>query len=140
MKGFDVVERSPTKDEYNKLRGLVGWHSIPSERIEKGLNQSLYAICIERQGELVAFGRVVGDGYIYFYIQDVIVSPKFQNNGLGNKIMDSLMKFIDKKAPKKTGAYVGVMIAPGLESFYKKYGFNLLPNNSPAMGMWRNGH
>ena len=140
MKDFDIVERAPTKDEYNRFRGLVGWHSIPSERALKGLNESLYVICIEKQGELVAFGRVVGDGYVYFYIQDVIVIPEYQNKGLGNKIMDTLMKFIDKKAPKKSGAYIGIMIAPGLESFYRKYGFDLMPKDSPAMGMWRNGH
>ena len=140
MKEFRIVERIPTVEEYNRLRAIVGWHQIPSDRAVKGLNESLYSICIEKDEELVAFGRVVGDGHIYFYVQDVIVLSDYQNSGLGSKVMDHLMEFITSRAPKKTGAYVGLMISPGLESFYEKYGFSLLPEDSPAMGLWRNGH
>ncbi len=140
MNGFEIIERIPTEQEYNSFRALVGWHQIPQQRAEIGLGASLYAVCIEKQGMLAGFGRVVGDGQIYFYVQDVIVHPDYQNHGLGSQIMEHLMAFIEQQAPKKTGAYVGLMIAPGLESFYAKYGFKPLPEHSPAMGQWRNGH
>ena len=89
---------------------------------------------------LSTMGRIVGDGHIYFYLQDLMVRPDYQHHGLGSKIMESLMQYIDEHAPVKSGAYVGLMMAPGLHDFYEKFGFKDLPKDSPAMWMWRNGH
>lgn len=140
MTDFVVVERLPEVTEYNKLREIVGWHKISPERALLGLEESLYSVCIETCGDVVGFGRIIGDGNIYFYIHDVIVLPEYQKSGLGKRIMEKLMRYIELKAPKKTGAFVGLMIAPGLENFYGHYGFKHLPQDSPAMCMWRNGH
>jgi hypothetical protein len=38
-------------------------------------------VVLERDGDAVGCGRVVGDGGVYFYVQDVIVVPGLQ--GLG---------------------------------------------------------
>ena len=140
MAEFVFLEQTPSIDEYNHLRREVGWHKISGERVSKGLENSLYAVCVRQNHQLIAFGRIVGDGYIYFYLQDLMVLPEFQHHGLGGRIMERLMDYIDEHAPTKTGAYVGLMMAPGLHDFYEKYGFKDLPAESPAMGMWRNGH
>ena len=90
-------------------------------------------------------GQIIGSVRAYMeqgtcFVGRLIVHPDYQKNGFGSQIMDRLMAFIEKQAPKKSGAFVGLMIAPGLEPFYRKYGFTCLPNHSPAMAIWRNGH
>jgi ribosomal protein S18 acetylase RimI-like enzyme len=76
-----IVERAPTPDEYRRLRVSVGWNELSPDAIRAGLTGSLYSVVLERDGEAVGCGRVVGDGGVYFYVQDVIVVPELQ--GLG---------------------------------------------------------
>lgn len=140
MNDLTIKEHVPSAGEYNHLREAVSWHRLPAERAEQGLKNTLYAVAIYDDQQLVAMGRIVGDGHIYFYLQDLIVLPEYQHHGLGNEIMERLCKYIDEHAPLKSGAYVGLMMAPGLHDFYEKFGFKDLPDDSPAMGMWRNGH
>ena len=54
--------------------------------------------------------------------------------------MACLMEYLDKVAPKKSGAFIGLMSAQGIEGFYQQYGFSVLPEDSPFMCSWRNGH
>jgi hypothetical protein len=70
-----LVERAPTPDEYGRLRASVGWNELSPDAIRAGLSGSLYSVVLERDGEAVGCGRVVGDGGVYFYVQDVIVAP-----------------------------------------------------------------
>jgi GNAT superfamily N-acetyltransferase len=61
-------------------------------------------------------GRVVGDGGIYFYVQDVIVVPEWQRRGIGSEIMNAIMAFVGSNA--SPGAFVGLMAARGAAQFY----------------------
>lgn len=85
-------------------------------------------------------GRIVGDGHVYFYVQDVIVVPEYQQAGLGKSIVERLMQFLDRAAPAKSGAFLGLMTEPHLTRFYDRFGFETYPVNVPAMRIWRNGH
>lgn len=140
MDSLIIKQQVPSADDYHRLRKAVNWHALSNERAQPGLKNSLYAVSVYDGEQLVAMGRIVGDGHIYFYLQDLMVRPDYQHHGLGSKIMESLMQYIDEHAPVKSGAYVGLMMAPGLHDFYEKFGFKDLPKDSPAMGMWRNGH
>ncbi len=137
---FQYTEVIPHADAYNQLRRSVGWHVIDSTRAEAGLQASLYCISIKYLDQLIAFGRIVGDDAVYFYLQDVMVDPAFRGQKLGKAIMTNLMNYIDQHAVPKSGAFIGLMIAPGLEGFYSQFGFKALPDDSPALGIWRNGH
>ena len=85
-------------------------------------------------------GRVVGDGFLYFYVQDVIVASSHQGKGAGLMIMEEIMSYLDRAAPLKSGAFVGLMAAEGLDVFYSKFGFEIFPKQIPVMRIWRNGH
>lgn len=126
-----VVDRLPSVSEYLDLRRSVGWCALPENTVRIGLSNSLYAVCAVRGCEVIGCGRVCGDGGVYFYIQDMIVSPRFQRQGLGNRLMDRLMAHIHSHAQK--GAFIGLMAAPGLEGFYGHFGFSLYPEDSPGM-------
>ena len=50
-----LVERLPTVAEYQHLRDHVGWGNVPDAHTAAGLQQSLYAVCLEQAGELVRY-------------------------------------------------------------------------------------
>lgn len=130
-----LVERSPTPAEYAELRTAVGWPAVARDAVHAGLAGALYSVCLEHHGRVVGCGRVVGDGGIYFYIQDVIVRPEYQRRGLGRQIMDALMAYLATRAGENS--FVGLMAAAGVVEFYKQFGFHERPRHRPGMyRMW----
>lgn len=60
------------------------------ESTEIGLGNSLFSVCAIYKNEVIGCGRAVGDGGIYFYIQDIIVLPKFQGRGIGKLTLSTI--------------------------------------------------
>lgn len=116
-----IIERIPTVEEYMKLRKSAGWGDIDAKGVETGFGSSLYSVCALCRDEIVGCGRVIGDGSMYFYIQDMIVLREFQKKGIGGRIMDAVPKYIFLRACP--GAFIGLMAASGVSGFYEKYGF-----------------
>jgi ribosomal protein S18 acetylase RimI-like enzyme len=126
-----IEYRSPTLSEYKKLRGLVGWWETDEDSTDKALRNSLFSAVGIEQNTVIAFGRVIGDGGLYFYIQDLIIHPEFQNKGFGKSLMKELMGYIMANA--KPGALVGLMAAKGLEKYYEPFGFKARDEDAPGM-------
>ena len=82
--GHSVVFVKITADD-----GTVGWgQSLNFDAAEDALQNSIFAVTARSTtGEVIAMGRIVGDGAIYFYIQDLVVSPDVQGQGIGTAIM-----------------------------------------------------
>ncbi|WP_282942277.1 GNAT family N-acetyltransferase [Paenibacillus sp. RC67] len=115
-----IIERVPTIEEYTKLCTSVGWRSVMNFDVaHEALNNSLYGVVAIVSDEVVGMGRVVGDGSIYFYIQDIAVMPEYQNNGIGKEIMNSIINYLKTNAPAK--AFVGLFAANGTERFYESF-------------------
>ena len=129
--GYVLVERNPTLEEYQRLRGAVGWGDVETKAIEVGLQNSLFSVCVILENEVIGCGRVTGDGGIYFYIQDIIVLPEFQGKRIGRRIMDAIMEYLEAHA--HNGAFVGLMAAKGVSKFYERYGFKERPSDAPGM-------
>jgi ribosomal protein S18 acetylase RimI-like enzyme len=129
--GLILVERPPTVEEYQRLREAVGWDSVDDEATEMGLRNALFSVCMIHRDQVISCGRVVGDGGIYFYIQDIIVLPEFQGRGLGRRIMDAVMDYLSSHA--HPNAFIGLMAAKGVSRFYEKYGFAERPPGRPGM-------
>ena len=77
--------------------------------------------------------RIIGDQGMYFYIQDVIVLPKYQKQNVGFELMKKIMTYIEKN--KKENMFIGLMAAKGKEGFYKKFGFVERPSEKYGPGM-----
>ncbi|MGC9459469.1 GNAT family N-acetyltransferase [Vibrio genomosp. F10] len=132
-----LVLREPTVNQYNLLRQSVGWESIEKYRANLALKNSLLSICALYEDELIGIGRVVGDGALYFYVQDIIVSPKYQNQGVGKQIMENIMSNINKLAKQKSGAFIGLMCGKDVAPFYAKFDFKLQSEDVPFMNIWK---
>jgi GNAT superfamily N-acetyltransferase len=109
----------PTVAEFIALRLAVGWGETAPDLAAKALANSLFCVVLKERDQIIAMARVVGDGALFFYIQDVIVLPQFQGAGLGKLLMNEVEAFLALNATK--GATVGLFSAAGKESFYQKY-------------------
>lgn len=126
---------SPSIEDFIKLRISVGWGDIDETLVQQSLRNSLFHVVIRKGSQLIAMGRVVGDGAMYFYIQDVVVAINYQQHGLGSVIMDSIENYLANTAQK--GATIGLLAAKGKEKFYERYGYITRPNFSLGNGMCR---
>ena len=117
----EVTTALPSPAEYNDMRSAAGWPIYGVDAAERGLANSLYTISVRDDEELIAFGRVVGDGAITYYIQDVIVLPGRRGEGHARTVMEHLMRYIRSTAAPH--AVVGLMSAKGVEGLYEKFGF-----------------
>ena len=74
-------------------------------------------------------GRVIGDGALNFEVVDVAVEPIYQGKGVGRMIMQSIMDYLERDAPK--GAYITLMA--DVPELYAKFGFELSRPESEGM-------
>ncbi len=130
-KEYTLLERAPTVQEYQLLRNSVGWSTVSDAAVAHSLHNSLYSVCIIHNDKTIAMGRVIGDAGIYYYIQDVVVLPKYQRKGLGTQIMNAIMNYLEQHADST--AFIGLMAAKGFWHFYQAYGFQKRPLDGPGM-------
>lgn len=117
--------------DYQALRGTTNWSPVPNHQVQKALEHDLFSVCAYVNGKAVGMGRIIGDGAIYFYIQDLIVHPELQGKGVGTAIMTAMEAFLDQTV--KGYAFVGLMAADGVEAFYRGFGYTKRNDTSPGM-------
>ena len=132
---YTVKESPPSAEDFTSLRKLIGWSNPCLSVVQKSIDASLFWATIYLDNNLVGCGRVVGDGAMYFYIQDVTIHPEHQNKGLGSKIMNTLIAHLESCCAP--GATIGLLAAHGKESFYLKFGFKPRDGQSLGLGMCR---
>lgn len=120
-------------EDYDALRTAVGWSAYEKAEIEEGLKNTLFTVVGYSEGKAIAMGRVIGDGKLAFYIQDVIVLPDFQGQGIGTAIMKRIMEYIDSRSVNNSS--IGLMAATGKDGFYEGLGFIRRPNDKMGSGM-----
>lgn len=130
---FQLKLASPTTAEFLSLRATVGWQGIAASAAETSLANSLFHVVIYDGSVLVGMGRVIGDGVMYFYIQDVVVDPAYQGFGIGATLMEQIESYLSTAANK--GATIGLLAAQGKEAFYARYGYVTRPNATLGHGM-----
>jgi GNAT superfamily N-acetyltransferase len=117
-----IVERMPTLQEYHELCTAVGWGAVMNfEAAETAVPNSLYGVVVTHQEQVVGMGRIVGDGAIFYYLQDIVVLPEHQGKGVGRMLLNHLVNYVKSRAPEK--AFCGLFAARGTEAFYEEFGF-----------------
>ena len=77
-------------EEIFPLYEAVGWTNYTSNptMLKNALENSLFLISArDEEGNLIGFLRAVGDGYSIVYIQDIIVLPEYQRQGIGTQLL-----------------------------------------------------
>ena len=133
---------SVRKQEVVKLENVlhlyqaVGWtnYTHQPQMLEKSLSHSL-AIYLALDGEaIVGLVRLVGDGFSSVFVQDLIVLPTYQRQGIGSRLIkQALGDFKDayqiQLATEQTEKSLG---------FYRSLGFETLSTYDCTGMIWVN--
>ena len=82
-------ETSVSLDDVLHLYQAVGWTNYTNQpqMLSQALTHSL-AIYLARDGEeIVGLVRLIGDGFSSVFVQDLIVLPTYQRQGIGSTLM-----------------------------------------------------
>ncbi|MDE7266484.1 MAG: GNAT family N-acetyltransferase [Lachnospiraceae bacterium] len=120
---FELVDNQLTAEDFIHLKVATGFINRPLEQVEKALANDLFDVSVVYNGEVIGMGRLVGDGALYWYLQEIIVLPEYQGQGLGRKIVNRLLEYIKETALPGTKVEVGLTSVKGKEPFYEKLGF-----------------
>ncbi|MDQ0350339.1 ribosomal protein S18 acetylase RimI-like enzyme [Alkalibacillus filiformis] len=126
---FKVIINQPISNkEVPELREFIGWdrrdHDYPIlfERC------NFWAGVRNESHKLIAFGYVCGMGLEHGYMEDIIVHPKYQGQGLGKKLVRELLGESERLGLE----IVSVTHGENKTDFYNKCGF------TPSAGsVWR---
>ncbi len=129
-----LTNTAPDPADFIALRAAAGWGTIAPGTATAALAAStLHVTAHDNGGTLIAMGRVVGDGALYFYLQDIVVAPSHRGQGYGRAITTRLLADIAPLA--KSRATIGLMSAKGVEDLYASAGFTPRPNDRLGPGM-----
>ncbi len=122
-------------EDYLALRSRVHWKQLSVAQAARALENSLVIITAYQQNELVGMGRIVGDGAVICYVQDLIVVPEAQGMHIGSEILCRLKEYVNALRMEHTEMMFCLMCAKGRESFYEKHGFFARPTDVLGPGM-----
>lgn len=131
MNQFNIEVRTITLSEYQTLRSSTSWGSIDDHSVKKALERDLYSVCVLHGKKVIGIGRIVGDGAIYYYIQDIIVLPEYQGQGIGKLIMENIETYLSENT--NNNSFIGLMAAEEVIEFYLQFGYEKRPDNRPGM-------
>ena len=129
-------ETSVSIDDVLHLYQAVGWTNYTNQpqMLEQALSHSL-ATYLARDGEeIVGLVRLVGDGFSSVFVQDLIVLPSYQRQGIGSNLMkEALSDYKDayqiQLATEQTEKNLG---------FYRSLGFETLSTYDCTGMIWVN--
>lgn len=133
MDSISIVKRAATVDEFMEMRKSIGWGCRDREVLVVALANSLFSVCAVKRDEIVGFGRLIGDSGFTFYVQDVMVKPAYQGQGIGKKIVSEIVEFVRENY--NDCSMLCLMAAKGKEPFYRQFGFIERPNETYGAGM-----
>jgi GNAT superfamily N-acetyltransferase len=127
---YVILTEAPSPREFVDLREAAGMGPRSIESAERGLPNSLFAVTVVHETDgTVGMGRVVGDDGAVYQISDMAVHPDHQGRGLGTRIMERLMAYVEETAPPS--AYVNLIA--DVDGFYEKFGFEEVRPASKGM-------
>jgi GNAT superfamily N-acetyltransferase len=99
------------------------WADRTVEDVREALSNTLVAVGVRDDGELVAAGRVVTDGVYYAKLYDVVVAASRRGEGVGTELLDAVVSH-----PELDGVFLSVTYREGLVEFYERAGFEPYPS------------
>ena len=130
-----LVENKLDVDTYLYLRASVNWKKLSRRQAETALKNSLYTITAYLGTRAVGMGRLVGDGAVVCYIQDLVRHPESRNLGIGKMIIERLIEYAESLREPGTELMLDLMCKKGREGFYESFDFIARPTADLGPGM-----
>lgn len=101
------------------LREAVGWNRMSRDLADPRLRNAFH-LCAFDGNRLAGYAAVVGNGVTDAYIQDVMVHPDYQHQGVGTQLMERILMRL-----KADDVYMVSVIygEEALRPFYERFGF-----------------
>ena len=82
------------KDEIWQLYTQLGWTAYTENMtaLEQGYKNSLLVLAAYENEELLGIVRVVGDGATIILVQDILVYPQKQRQGIGTSLLKAVLE------------------------------------------------
>lgn len=120
---------------YLYLREQVGWRNLSNNQATTAIKNSLYTLVAYVNNKPVGMGRIVGDGAVICYIQDLIVIPDMHGQKIGSAIITNLIEYVKSITEDGTTMMLDLMSAVSRDTFYEKFGFISRPTDTLGPGM-----
>lgn len=124
---YELVDNVLSAEDFIRLKVATGFIDRPVQQVEKALKNGLFNVSAVCDGKVIGMGRLVGDGAMYWYLQEIIVLPEYQGKGIGKSIVNRLIEHIRSEAVPGTKIEIGLTAVKGKEPFYEKFGFSVCP-------------
>ena len=110
------------EEEIISLYASVGWsaYTTDPETLRNGFAHSLLTLAAYQGDKLVGIIRTVGDGHTIVFIQDILVHPNHQRQGIGTALMRSILEAY----PDVRQIELATDKTPETIAFYKALGFH----------------
>lgn len=77
-----------------KLYNLVGWEAYTSDvnSLKKAFeNSTCVLVALDDSGRVLGLARSISDDTAIHYLQNILVDPDFQRNGVGRKLLNAAL-------------------------------------------------
>lgn len=111
-----------SRDAIQRLYSQVGWTAYTEDlnALEQGFKNSLLVLASFENDELLGIIRVVGDGFTVILVQDILVFPQYQRQGIGTALLKAVL---DRYSHVRQIQLV-TDNTPQTVAFYKSLGFS----------------
>ena len=112
------------EEEILRLYTEVGWTAYTKDMsaLEQGYKHSLLVLSAYENEDLLGIVRAVGDGHTIVFVQDILVFPEKQRQGVGT----ALLKAVLDRYPDVRQIELVTDNTPKTVAFYKSLGFSEL--------------
>ena len=116
-----IDQRQLNQADVLALYQAVGWsmYTRDPKKLERAIAQSLSVLGAYDGDQLVGLIRAVGDGETILFIQDLLVLPSYQRQGIGRQLVDALVD----QFPQVRQLVLLTDDQPQTRAFYENIGF-----------------
>jgi len=131
-----MVIDAPTAEQSRLIAGLYraqGWRQAcddDSPRWIRKLVAGSHCFVVALEGEkIVGMGRAISDGISDAYIQDLTVRSDRRHQGIGGKILRTILERLHADGLR----WIGLIAEPGSANLYRQAGFREMPAAVPML-------
>lgn len=116
-----IDQRQLNQADVLALYQAVGWNMYTRDpkKLERAIAQSLSVLGAHDGDRLVGLIRAVGDSETFLFIQDLLVLPSYQRQGIGRQLVNALVD----QFPQVRQRVLLTDDQPQTRAFYENIGF-----------------